>query len=150
MYFFFSNNVGSYNSQSDPTVYNPAYLPWSYIRSQFWQPCWQVCAKACRLNMICTNLVFMYLWVSISFICLFNNIIDSSYQEHTIDTRIELARLLSKIYDSFLGLKLIGKWNPLWIFYLKNYFNFYSPKRSIIYMIIVFVFVFCILYFFFH
>ena len=40
--FFFSNNVGSYNSQSDPTIYNFTCLPWSYIGSQFWQPCSQL------------------------------------------------------------------------------------------------------------
>ena len=40
MYFFvfFSNNVGSYDLRSDPTIYDPTYLLRSYLGSRFWQP----------------------------------------------------------------------------------------------------------------
>ena len=39
---FFSNNVGSYDPRSDFTIYDPTYLPRSYVGSQFWQLCSQV------------------------------------------------------------------------------------------------------------
>ena len=34
----FSNNLESYNPRFDPMIYNPTYLPWSYVGSRFWQP----------------------------------------------------------------------------------------------------------------
>ena len=39
IFCFFSNNVESYDSRSDLTTYDLAYLPRSYIGSWFWQPC---------------------------------------------------------------------------------------------------------------
>ena len=38
-FFFFSNNVRSYDSRSDLMIYNSTYLLWFYIKSRFWQPC---------------------------------------------------------------------------------------------------------------
>ena len=35
-FVFFSNNIGSYDPQSDPTIYNPTYLPRSYVGSQIY------------------------------------------------------------------------------------------------------------------
>ena len=37
-YFKSEKYIGSYNSQSDPTIYDPNYVQWSYIGSWFWQP----------------------------------------------------------------------------------------------------------------
>ena len=37
-FFFFSNNVGSYDPRSDPTIYDLTYLLQSYVKSWFWQP----------------------------------------------------------------------------------------------------------------
>ena len=37
-FFSFSNNVGSYDPRFDPTIHDFTYLPWSYVRSGFWQP----------------------------------------------------------------------------------------------------------------
>ena len=38
-FFFFANNVGSYDSRSDLTIHDSTYLLWSHVRSQFWQLC---------------------------------------------------------------------------------------------------------------
>ena len=35
-FVFFSNNVGSYDPRSDPTIHDLAYLPRSYVGSRFW------------------------------------------------------------------------------------------------------------------
>ena len=35
-FVFFSNNVGSYDPWSDPTIHDLAYLPRSYVGSGFW------------------------------------------------------------------------------------------------------------------
>ena len=37
-FVFFSNNVGFYDLQSDPTIHDPIYLPRSYLGSRFRQP----------------------------------------------------------------------------------------------------------------
>ena len=41
-FFFSSNNVKSYDPQSDSMIHNPTYLSWFYVRSRFWQPCQRV------------------------------------------------------------------------------------------------------------
>ena len=37
-YFKSEKYIGSYNSQSDPTIYDLTYLQRSYVGSRFWQP----------------------------------------------------------------------------------------------------------------
>ena len=39
LFFFSSNNVGSYDPRSDFMINDPTYFPRSYVRSQFWKPC---------------------------------------------------------------------------------------------------------------
>ena len=38
LFFFSSNNVGSYDPRSDFMINDPTYFPRSYVRSQFWKP----------------------------------------------------------------------------------------------------------------
>ena len=64
--FFFSNNVGSYDPWSDPTIHDLTYLPRSYVGSRFWQPWLYPLQVASVINIslvannICSFLVFLF------------------------------------------------------------------------------------------
>ena len=101
-FLFFPNNVGSYNPRSNPSIYNPNYLPWFYVGSRFWQPIIYILMECITYIIIpchiCSyfvrpSLVSNFFMDSITYIYIY------IYTQHVIYSYFERLSVASNIFN---------------------------------------------------
>ena len=110
-FFFFSNNVRSYNTWSDSTIHDLTYLSWFYVGSWFWQH-WREAwpSKACYRHLWAWPIIIWFIsWISIWFWRERNLILSLTRDKETL----LIKKLLITFSEPLVGYSKIIKTNHI-------------------------------------